>query len=86
MAPCGNCPHPGQIFQGKVHTGDEIPKFHLRPSDIPQGQYAAKIFLEFPLADMALSDQYLTMRCGLAPKRTIPRAGDSYAATLGAQR
>jgi hypothetical protein len=40
----------------------------------------------FPLAHMALSDQYLIMRCGLAPKRTIPRAGDSYAATLGAQR
>jgi hypothetical protein len=27
---------------------DEIPKFHLRLSDIPQGQYAAKIFLDDP--------------------------------------
>jgi hypothetical protein len=33
---------------GQYLPTDEIPKFHLRLSDIPQGQYAAKSFLDDP--------------------------------------
>jgi multidrug resistance efflux pump len=52
--------YPGQIFAGKVDSiwrangvgqylpSDEIPKFQQPPPTIPQGQYAAKIFLDDP--------------------------------------
>jgi multidrug resistance efflux pump len=52
--------YPGQIFAGKVDSiwrangagqflpSDEIPKFHQPPSDVPQGQFAAKILLDDP--------------------------------------
>jgi multidrug resistance efflux pump len=52
--------YPGQIFAGKVDSiwrangagqflpSDEIPKFQQPPSDVPQGQFAAKILLDDP--------------------------------------
>jgi multidrug resistance efflux pump len=51
--------YPGQIFEGHVDSiwrangigqylpTDEIPKFHA-PVDVPQGQYAVKIFIDDP--------------------------------------
>jgi multidrug resistance efflux pump len=52
--------YPGQIFAGKVASiwrangvgqylpSDEIPKFRGPPPDVPQGQFAVKIFMDGP--------------------------------------
>ena len=61
--------YPGQIFSGKVDSiwrgngvgqylpSDEIPKFHQRAPDIPQGQYAVKILLNGNQPDFPIGAQ-----------------------------
>ena len=61
--------YPGQIFSGKVDSiwrgngvgqylpSDEIPKFHQRAPDVPQGQYAVKIRLDGNQPDFPIGAQ-----------------------------